>query len=248
MITAQVQSTATGAILFDASQMATADERWFTQPAASASPGGQPGGRGAVVYFEAPFGACVLRHYHRGGLMGRVNADRFLWTGRRRTRSFREFRLLANLHEAGLPVPAPIMARYVREGGIYRADLVTRRIPGVLTLAQRVSTQTLDAAVGARAGRTLAGFHAIGLWHADLNAHNLLIDPAGKVWLIDFDRCRMRKPAMHWQQSNLDRLLRSFIKLKASRSMPDFEEVFWHPLLASYHRSLADRYARGEGR
>ena len=248
MIKAQIQSTATGAILFDAGQMATAEERWFSQSATEDANQQVAGGRGVVVYFEAPFGACVLRHYHRGGLMAQVNADRYLWTGRKRTRAFREFRLLAELHEQGLPVPAPVMARYVRNGGTYRADLITRRIPGVGTLAQRLAAQSLDAALGARTGRVLAGFHAIGLWHADLNAHNLLVDPAGKVWLIDFDRSRMRKPAMHWQQSNLDRLLRSFLKLKASRSMSSFEEVFWHPLLATYHRSLADRYARGENR
>ena len=248
MIKAQVQPTGSGAILFDAGQMAGADARWFEQPLVEGDQPAAPGGRGAIVYIDAPFGACVLRHYHRGGLMAQINADRYLWSGRNRTRSFREFRLLASLHAQGLPVPAPIMARYVRTAGTYRADLITRRIPGVQTLAQRLAAQALDAALGARTGRALAGFHAIGLWHADLNAHNVLVDPAGKVWLIDFDRCRMRKPAMHWQQSNLDRLLRSFIKLKAAKGMPEFADVFWHPLLATYHRSLADRYARGESR
>ena len=98
------------------------------------------------------------------------------------------------------------MARYVRNGMLYRADLVTRQIPGARTLADSLAARSLDAALGVRTGRVLAGFHAIGLWHADLNAHNLLVDAAGKVWLIDFDRCRLRKPAMAWQQSNLDRL------------------------------------------
>ena len=97
-----------------------------------------------------------------------------------------------------------------------------------------------------RVGRTLAHFHAEGVWHADLNATNILVDAAGKVWLIDFDRCAKRKPAMIWQQANLERLLRSFRKLQAYKHMAEFDEVFWHPLLAAYHRSLADRYARGK--
>jgi 3-deoxy-D-manno-octulosonic acid kinase len=187
----------------------------------------------------------VLRHYRRGGLIARVNRDRYVWTGAARTRGFREFRLLATLHDAGLHVPAPVAARYQREGLHYRADLVTRRIPGARTLAERLASGELDAAVAARVGRTLAGFHAHGAWHADLNAHNVLTDGSGTVWLLDFDRGRLRTPAMTWQQANLDRLRRSFIKLGAGADLAAFDARFWHPLLAAYHRALADRVARG---
>ncbi len=244
MIKAQIQSTASGAILFDSAQMAKADEHWFEQVAHA--DGTLRGGRGEVVFFDAPFGACVLRHYRRGGLVARVNSDRYLWTGRKRCRAFREFRLLAELMDAGLPVPAPMMARYVREKMSYRADLITRQIPGAQTLAQRLASSNLDASLATRVGRTIADFHAHGVWHVDLNATNLLVDAGGKIWLIDFDRCGIRKPAMPWQQANLERLLRSFRKLHAPRQMSDFNEIFWHPMLAAYHRSLADRHARGE--
>lgn len=244
MINAQIQPTSRGAILFDAAQMAQADEQWFEQTAATGAD--SRAGRGEVVFFDAPFGACVLRHYHRGGLVARLNTDRYLWTGRKRSRAFREFRLLAELHDAGLPVPAPIMARYVRNGMSYQADLVTRQIPGAQTLADRLAARQLDAAMATRVGRTLASFHATGIWHADLNANNVLVDAAGKVWLLDFDRCRRRKPSMQWQQTNLQRLLRSFRKLQAGKLMNDFDAVFWHPMLAAYHRNLADRYAHGE--
>lgn len=246
MIKAQVQATATGAILFDAAQMPVADEKWFEPPHDDGSAPAGSAGRGQVYFLEAPFGACVLRHYRRGGLVSHVNKERYLWTGRKRTRAFREFRLLASLHDAGLPVPPPLMARYVRKGLIYQADLITRQIPGTRTLADRLATRELDAALAVRVGRTLAGFHAHGLWHADLNAHNVLVDTGGKVWVIDLDRCRLRKPAMSWQQANLDRLLRSFRKLQSARVLPEFDAVFWHPMLAAYHRSLSDRYARGE--
>lgn len=244
MIKAEIQPTSSGAILFDSSQMAQASEHWF-EPEPDAL-GSTRAGRGEVIFFDAPFGACVLRHYHRGGLVGRVNTDRYLWTGQKRSRAFREFRLLSELFDAGMPVPAPVMARYVRKGMSYQADLITRQIPGARTLADRLQDQDLDAALATRVGRTLALFHAMGVWHADLNASNVLVDAADKVWLLDFDRCDRRKPAMTWQQANLQRLLRSFHKLHAMRKMSNFDEVFWHPMLAAYHRNLADRYARGE--
>lgn len=245
MIKPTIQRTPSGAILFDASLMESADIAWF-EPGSADPAEVAHGGRGQALYFDAPFGACVLRHYRRGGLIGRVNHDRYLFTGRKRTRAFREFNLLARLHGMGLPVPAPVMARYVRKGLCYRADLITRRIAGAESLAERVGRHALDSALAAQVGRTLAEFHARGLWHADLNAGNLLVDRSGKVWLIDFDRCHLRKPKMAWQQANLQRLLRSFRKIMRGRALGDFEVMFWHPLLAAYHRLLADRYVRGE--
>lgn len=244
MIKAQIQKTTDGAILFDSAHVAEANEQWFAQVAGADDE--RHAGRGAVVFFNAPFAACVLRHYRRGGLAARLSQDRYLWTGRERTRAFREFRLLAELAEAGLPVPLPLMARYVRKRMSYQADLITRQIPAAQTLAERLVTRSLDAALATTVGRTLADFHANGVWHADLNANNVMVDAAGKVWLIDFDRCQRRKPVMNWQLANLQRLLRSFRKLQVCKHMSNFEAVFWHPMLAAYHRSLADRYAHGE--
>lgn len=98
--------------------------------------------------------------------------------------------------------------------GCTTAPRSSRRIPGVRTLAERLAMGELDAAVAARVGRTLAGFHVHGAWHADLNAHNILTDASGTVWLLDFDRGRLRTPAMAWQQANLARLRRSFIQAR----------------------------------
>ena len=103
MIKAQIQPTTSGAILFDSAQMAKADEHWFELLADGDAT--IRAGRGEVVFFDAPFGACVLRHYRRGGLVARVNSDRYLWTGNKRCRAFREFRLLVELIIAFLPVP-----------------------------------------------------------------------------------------------------------------------------------------------
>ncbi len=242
MIEAQAQPTGDGAILFDSTLPGGLDMHWFEAGAAADR---RAAGRGEVTIFDTAFGTCVLRHYRRGGLVARINRDRYLWTGAARTRSFREFRLLAQLQAAGLQVPSPVAARYVRDGLHYRADLVTRRIPGAQTLAERFAGNRLDAAVAGRVGRTLAAFHAHGACHADLNAHNVLIDGSGVVWLLDFDRGRLRRPSMKWQQANLARLRRSFLKLGAGDRIGEFDADFWDPLLAAYHRAFADRNAHG---
>jgi 3-deoxy-D-manno-octulosonic acid kinase len=237
MILAQVQSTADGAIVFDAGLGIVPAPDWFDAARWNLL-GRAAGGRGGVAFIETPVGACALRHYHRGGFAARVSADAYLWPGAARTRAFREFRLLARLADGGLPVSLPVAARYVRNGLTYRADLLTRRVDGADTLADRLANARLDAPLAQRVGRTIADFHRFGAWHADLNAHNILVDAHDRVSLIDFDRGRLRTPRLAWQQSNLARLHRSLVKLGARRH-PEFEARFWHPLLAGYHEAMA---------
>jgi len=69
-------------------------------------------------------------------------------------------------------------------------------------------------------------------------AHNVLVVP-GELYLIDFDRGRLRKPATAWQQGNLQRLRRSLVKLGAAgHGDAAFEETIWQPLLYRYGRTL----------
>jgi 3-deoxy-D-manno-octulosonic acid kinase len=243
MTQAQIQSTPEGAILFDAGAAAQAvfdvdffdAARWQGRSDDHAV----RGGRGGAMFIEAPFGRSVLRHYRRGGMVARVMGDRYLWTGAERTRGFAEFRLLAILRKRDLPVPEPVAARYQRNGAHYRADLITRRIEDVSTLAELLAQERADAQVATRVGAAVAKFHANGAYHADLNAHNVLVDP-NTVWLIDFDRGELRTPSREWQQANLARLQRSLRKLGAGRDgEAAFEREFWNPLISAYERGGA---------
>jgi len=215
-----------GSILFDRQRLRQAGPELFS-PAAwgeRARPV-DSGGRGGAWFVDAPFGACVLRQYLRGGLVARLSRDRYLWRGASRTRSFAEFRLMRELLSRGLPVPRPIAATYVREGMRYRAAILLERLDGVRSLADRA----LVAGQGApweEAGRMIARFHREGLDHADLNAHNILFDGNGRGWLIDFDRGRMRIPATGWREGNLKRLYRSLLKLRGGRSVDEVARDF----------------------
>ena len=191
-------------------------------------------GRGTTLIVQFNEAQWVLRHYRRGGLFGRVVADSYLWTGARRTRCFREWRLLADLVELGLPVPRPVAARYVRKGQRYTADLITECIPNVETLASLLQRTTqLKEATWERIGSCVRQFHEAGVYHADLNAHNIMLSKEGMdVHIIDFDRGYFR-PGQAWKQNNLDRLKRSLRKV-AGFSERRFGGREWGWLLGGY--------------
>ena len=213
-----------GAILFDRTQLRQPDPAWFG-PAywgEAAQPVGE-GGRGGAWFLQTGAGDAVLRHYLRGGWMASLSRDGHLWRGIHRVRSFAEFRLLRQLRAKKLPVPLPFAAWYRREGMHYRAAILLQRLQDVRALATLVAEG--NAPWGAT-GELVARFHRAGLDHADLNAHNILFDDAGRGWMIDFDRSRLRIPATGWREANLKRLHRSLLKRRGARSEAEVEAGF----------------------
>lgn len=236
----QTSKNATGAILFDAGLSPQVAPDWFELEdwRAKGALNMQSGGRGGVAIIATPVGECVLRHYRRGGLIATVMGDRYLWTGAERSRPFMEFRLLADIARLGLPGPSVVAARYQRHGLFYSADLITRRIADARTLAQCLAERQVDAELAGAVGAVIARFHRAGIWHADLNAHNVLVGSDG-IYLIDFDRGQRRTPAVAWQQANLQRLRRSLVKLGAAAAGDEaFDRALWQPLLDGYARTL----------
>ena len=208
------------------------DERvsleWFDpeNPAIQATPVAS-GGRGSAWYVLVLGLPAVLRHFRRGGLIARLVRDLYIWTGVSRTRSFREFETLASLHADGLNVPRPVAAMACRTRGMglfYRAAIVTERIDGARSLGEMG-----DAQVWFRAGEAISRMHRLGVWHADLNVHNLQVDRDGAVWIIDFDRARHRVGDSSQLRDNLRRLERSILKV-----CPGLHDKCWPMLLAGY--------------
>ena len=203
------------------------------------SPAG--GGRGAAWFIDHGTERWVLRHYRRGGFVARLSEDGYLWTGEARVRAFAEYRLLAELAARGMPVPEPVAARYQRRGPWYRCDLITRRIPGAASLSGVLAAAPLADASWSLVGSTIARLHIAGVDHADLNAHNILLDGRGAVSVVDFDRSRVRRPGA-WAARNLRRLHRSLAKISAALPEDRFSEEAWRRVLTGY----AERSAAGE--
>jgi 3-deoxy-D-manno-octulosonic acid kinase len=224
--------TARGAMLYDASRCGQPDESMFARETwcARGALEESAGGRGTVAFVQDGMQRWVLRHYRRGGLVARLLGDRYLWTGADRTRAFREWRLLRELRAANLPVPAPVAARYERGVLFYRADLITEELPTRRTLAGALAAAPLAAQDWRKVGECIGRLHAHGVQHADLNAHNLLLGDDGVVYVLDFDRGRMR-PRGAWEQAVLQRLRRSLRKVTVALPPGRFDEAAWQALL-----------------
>ena len=205
-----------GAILFDPERVAIPGELLF-DPAHWHSQGAiteQSGGRGSIQFIDNEDHRWVMRRYLRGGMAARFARDRYLWLGEERTRSFRELRLLATLRGRGLPVPAPIAARYRRGILTYGAELITERLEGARPLSEMLAAGRMDDARWAAIGRCLRHFHDAGVQHADLNASNIMLGEHREVWVLDFDRGRLRQPGS-WSERVLNRLARSLAKISS---------------------------------
>lgn len=225
-------SIACGAMLYDASRVdqpgsdAFERDRWRARGVLEEV----AGGRGTVAFIHDTDRRWVLRHYRRGGFVARLLDDTYLYTGAARTRAYAEFRLLRRLREWKLPVPVPVAARYQRAGPMYRADLLTEELPTRLTLAQALASGPLEPGTWRAIGRCIASLHAHGVQHADLNANNLLLGSAGEVYVLDFDRGRIRARGT-WEGRVLARLRRSLGKVTGGLPAGRFGDTEWQWLL-----------------
>jgi 3-deoxy-D-manno-octulosonic acid kinase len=232
-IQAQILNEGERIVIYDAARLAPPPRDWFV-PDFWSNRSVLAAGRGATFAVDGDFGAAVLRHYRRGGAVARVLKDRYVWTGTAQARPIREFRLLAAAFQARLPVPRPLAAQVQRHSAWYSGDLLMQKVDDSEPLSQRLSAladwdQVDWAAIGAVLGRC----HALGFEHADLNAHNILLDKEGGIWLIDWDRGRQRPPG-DWSAQVLARLRRSLHKLFGARADADDARAAWRGLLEAH--------------
>jgi len=173
-------------------------------------------GRSGVSLIERNNRQWIWRHNCRGGWCSRISRDAYLWLGEARTRTFREWHLLHRMFQAGLPVPAPVAAFYQRTGLTYRCDLLTTYLPGTASLGSHLARGPIANDTWTAIRECIRHFHSLGVCHADLNAHNILLGANNTVYLVDFDRGRTRRPG-RWMEGNRRRLERSIAKITGQR-------------------------------
>ena len=198
---------------------------------------GQATGRGTTFFFRENGHDFVLRHYRRGGLVGKVVKDYYFFSGLKTTRAYLEMHLLNTMHAKQLPVPLAVAARIVRRGLFYRADIILQKIPQATDIFNILMKKTVSVIIWHKIGAAIRQLHEQQIYHHDLNIHNIMLGKDDKVWLIDFDKCRQRE-GEGWKADNLKRLQRSLSKELAKH--PDFcwKEQEWQLCLDGYQRAI----------
>ena len=197
---------------------------------------GKESGRGTTWFVRHHDREWVLRHYLRGGLMSRVSKDRYLFKRWQHCRSIAEFNILHTLHNDDFPVPRPVAAQVIRHGLHYRADILLERIADAQDLVQ-VLKVAQSADFYQELGAMVSRFMRAGIYHADLNIQNILLDANARFWLIDFDRAKRLKPGEKWQNRVLARLKRSFEKEQLRHGIA-WQEQDWQVFLSAYQRAM----------
>jgi 3-deoxy-D-manno-octulosonic acid kinase len=236
-LTEFVKKTRQGAIVYDSDVFDQVSEDLFrvrgwqsVEPVTGAL---RSAGRGNTLIVSDGNNEFVLRRYVRGGFIGRLIKDTYFWNGEDETRCFAEWRLLKKLINKGLNVPTPAAAYYRRTAMFYTAALLTVRIPGIRSLAERLLQAPGSDDFWKSLGIAICRVHSQDIYHADMNAYNIQLDQNEEMWLLDFDRGKL-SPGGTWKQETLGRLHRSLKKIKLLSPQVHFAETDWEQFLDGY--------------
>jgi 3-deoxy-D-manno-octulosonic acid kinase len=236
-LTEFVKKTRQGAIVYDSDIFDQVSEDLFrargwqsVEPVTGAL---RSAGRGNTLIVSDGNNEFVLRKYVRGGLIGRLIKDTYFWNGEDESRCFAEWRLLKRLINKGLNVPTPAAAYYRRTAMCYTAALLTVRIPGICSLAERLLQAPGSDEFWKSLGAAICRVHSQDVYHADMNAYNIQLDQNEEMWLLDFDRGKL-SPSGTWKQETLGRLHRSLKKIKLLSPQMYFAETDWEQFLDGY--------------
>ena len=131
-------------------------------------------------------GPSVVKHYMRGGFIGKLNKRFYLKTGKPRPRV--ELEQLYRAGDVGISVPEPVCFA-VRGTLFYRAWLVTKEIEHPQSLAQLATKDMKLAEPGLK--KLIPQILLLldnRIYHKDLHPGNVLIDKNNRIFIIDFDK------------------------------------------------------------
>jgi hypothetical protein len=166
------------------------------------------------------------RKSRRGGMIARILNELYVGVT---PRPFTELAVTIEAMRRGIPVAEPMGAMVEWVGpALYRGFFLTRAVQG-MTLWEFLKTDddpTVRTHVLEQARASIATMHDKGLFHADLNLHNLLVTRARDsftVIIIDLDKSRLFDASVSspMRRTNAARLIRSARKLDPSGKFLD---------------------------
>lgn len=154
------------------------------------------GGRGQTGAHELPhYGRVFVKRYAHGGLLRSITRGRFLCVGPIRSRA--EFEMLERVRALGVNAPKPYV--YVTCGSfVYSTWLIMEEIPNTKSLVE-LSAQDSDGLQDAMRKLSVQLLTLIknNILHVDLHPGNVLVNEAGAVFIIDFDKARVFSGTQH---------------------------------------------------
>lgn len=162
----------------------------------------------------------------RGGLIASILKDVYVGLA---PRPLNELAVTVEAMRRGIPVAEPMGATVEWIGpALYRGFFLTRAVRG-MTLWEFMKTDddpTVRQHVLEQARAAIETMHSKGLFHADLNLHNLLVTQARDsftVIIIDLDKSRLLDAPLSvaMRRANAARLMRSARKLDPSGKFLD---------------------------
>ncbi len=173
----------------------------------------------------------IVKHYEHGGLFRKITRDIFLGN----SRPFRELVVLELASQKGIPVPEVLAARVDRIfGPFYKGEIVYKEIPdsaNLLEYLKRLNERPMGERISLKRkiinslAQAIKKMHISGIYHADLNVKNVLIQNRGeapRIYLVDFDCSKIKKNLpLRVRIKNLARFNRSCEKWKAPLTATD---------------------------
>ena len=161
------------------------------------------------------------RRSRRGGMIASILNDVYMGMT---PRPLTELAVTIEAMRRGIPVAEPMgaMVEWIAPV-LYRGFFLTRAVPG-MTLWEFLKTDddpTVRSHVLGQARASIDTMHEKGLFHADLNLHNLLVTQVREgftVIIIDLDKSRLfdAPVSLAMRRQNAARLIRSARKLDPS--------------------------------
>jgi len=173
----------------------------------------------------------IVKHYEHGGLFRKITRDIFFGD----SRPFRELSVLEAASQKGLQVPEVLATRVSRIfGPLYKGEIAYKEIPDSANLLEYLNRlnekttkekATLKSELINSLAESIKKMHNSGIYHADLNMKNVLIQNVGekiRVYLLDFDCSKIKENlTLRDRLSNLARFNRSCQKWRAPITSTD---------------------------
>ncbi|MFB0528156.1 MAG: lipopolysaccharide kinase InaA family protein [bacterium] len=184
-------------------------------------------GRNAIpcIPIEGSNERMIIKHYEHGGLFRKITKDILLGN----SRPLRELAILEAASQKGIPVPEALAVTVDSIfGPFYKGEIVYKEIPHSINLLEylkELNEKAMRKKISSKReiisslAEAIKKMHASGIYHADLNVKNVLIQNKGKkiqVYLLDFDCSKIKENlSLRVRIKNLARFNRSCEKWKA---------------------------------